>query len=81
MTFTELLNKAEKNMNCAYTAMLDMMDIIEEQTGSWPNWDDEAPAWVLRNFGYGYLDQPVTEFQLHEFLDADSLEEADRWGD
>ena len=80
MTYRELLERAERNgMNMADVAVGRMMDIVEEQTGSWPNWDDEAPVWVLRNFGYGYLDQPVTDFQLHGFLTADDLEEADYW--
>ena len=81
MTYSELLEKAEQNMNMADVALGRMMAIVEEQTGIFPSWNDEAPDWILRNFGYGYLDKPVTEYQLHGFLSADSLEEADYWNE
>ena len=52
MTYIELLDKAEADgMNLAEIALCRMMDIVEEETGSWPNWEDEAPQWVLDNFG------------------------------
>ena len=51
MTFRELLERVEQTNNCADIALADMMDIIEEQTGVWPEWTDEAPEWVLKNFG------------------------------
>ena len=54
VSFAELLEWAEKNTNVspADVALGRMMDIIEEQTGKWPNWDDEAPDWVLEYFGW-----------------------------
>ena len=52
MTYNEVLKKAlALGMNCADVALGSMMDIVEEQTGEWPSWDDEAPAWILDNFG------------------------------
>ncbi len=53
MTYSKLLSKAENDgMNCAETALGRMMDIVEEETGKWPNWNDEVPEWILKNFGY-----------------------------
>ena len=79
MTYTELLEKALKTMNRADVALGRMMDIVEEQTGRFPAWSDEVPAWILENFGYGYLDRPVSDYQLHGFLTAEALEEAETW--
>lgn len=50
MTFTQLLKKAKAlGMNLAETAIGRMMDIIEEETGRFPDWDDKAPEWVIKN--------------------------------
>ena len=50
MTFEQLLKKAESlGMNCAETAIGRMMDIIEEETGKFPEWTDKAPEWVISN--------------------------------
>ena len=53
MTYTQILEHCEQNtnINLADVALMQMMDIIEEETGSWPNWEDEAPQWILNNFG------------------------------
>ncbi len=53
MTYSKLLAKAEQDgCNCAEIALGRMMDIVEEQTGRWPNWNEEVPGWILNNFGY-----------------------------
>jgi len=53
MTYKEILKKAERNgMNLAEVALGRMMDIVEEETGEWPKWNDEAPEWVHKNFGF-----------------------------
>ena len=50
MTFQQLLEQLEsRGCNLADVALGRMMDIIEEETGRWPNWDDEAPQWVIDN--------------------------------
>ena len=51
MTYRDVLRIASKNNNCAEIALGQMMDIVEEQTGVFPDWSDKAPAWVLNNFG------------------------------
>ena len=51
MTYQELLESVEDQMSCAEVALGRMMDIVEEQTGSFPSWDDKAPEWILKNFG------------------------------
>ena len=49
-TFSELEDIMRKaGCNNADYALGDMMDIVEEETGSWPNWDDIAPEWVVKN--------------------------------
>ena len=49
-TFSELVNIMEKNgANLAEVAIGRMMDIIEEETGDFPNWTDIAPEWVVNN--------------------------------
>lgn len=49
-TFSELATIMKNHgANLADVAIGRMMDIIEEETGSWPNWSDEAPEWVVRN--------------------------------
>lgn len=49
-TYDELVNlMKKKGCNLAEYAIADMMDMIEEETGTWPNWDEEAPEWVVKN--------------------------------
>lgn len=49
-TYEQLLNHMERmGNNLADVALGRMMDIVEEQTGTWPNWSDIAPDWVVRN--------------------------------
>lgn len=49
-TFSELVEIAEsRGANLAEVAIGRMMDIIEKETGTWPNWSDEAPEWVVSN--------------------------------
>ena len=48
-TFSQLEAIArERGANLADVAIGRMMDIIEEETGRWPNWSDVAPEWVVR---------------------------------
>lgn len=50
MTFSELVKHMEaKGNNLAEVAIGRMMVIIEEETGIFPEWDDEAPEWVENN--------------------------------
>ena len=53
MTYRELVEWAEVNTNITNPefTLATMMDIVEEETGKWPNWSDEAPEWILREFG------------------------------
>lgn len=49
-TYQQLLECLEqKGVNLAEIAIGRMMDIVEEQTGVYPNWNDEAPEWVVNN--------------------------------
>lgn len=49
-TFEELVDVMERaGANNAEFAIGKMMDTIEAETGSWPNWEDAAPDWVVRN--------------------------------
>jgi hypothetical protein len=49
MTYSELLSRAEANgANCADIALGRMMDIVEEESGVFPSWDDEAPEWIVK---------------------------------
>lgn len=49
-TYRELEKVMYRNgNNLADVALGRMMDIVEEQTGSWPNWSDIAPEWVVKN--------------------------------
>lgn len=54
MTYSQLLDWAfeNTNMNLADVALGSMMDIVEEQTGKYPSWNDQVPEWILQNFGY-----------------------------
>lgn len=48
-TFDELVKIMKlKGCNLAEIAIGRMMDIIEEQTGEWPDWSDIAPDWVVK---------------------------------
>ena len=50
MTYNELLEKMENlGYNCAECALGRMMDIVEEETGEFPEWDDKAPDWIIKN--------------------------------
>lgn len=50
MKFGQLLSELETKQGCnlAEVAIGRMMDMIEERTGKWPSWNDEAPEWVLK---------------------------------
>ena len=49
-TFSKLVDIMEASgCNLADLAIGRMMDIIEEQTGKFPNWEDIAPNWVVKN--------------------------------
>ena len=52
MTYTQIAEVLEKRgTNVGYLAVGRMMDYIEKQTGKWPDWDDEAPEWVIQATG------------------------------
>lgn len=49
-TYSELVDIMEaRGANLADVAIGRMMVIIEEETGDFPSWDDEAPEWVVKN--------------------------------
>ena len=49
-TYSELLDIMErKGCNLAEVAIGSMMDIVETETGNWPDWSDIAPDWVVKN--------------------------------
>lgn len=49
-TYRELLEiMNRRGCNQADVAIGRMMDIVEEETGCWPGWDDKAPEWVVKN--------------------------------
>ena len=46
MTFQELVELMyDRGCNLADVAIGRMMDMIEEETGIWPDWDEIAPDW------------------------------------
>lgn len=48
-TYSELENKMRKNgNNLADVAIRRMMDIVEEKTGNFPNWNDTVPEWIVK---------------------------------
>ena len=48
-TYGELCDMAyDVGNNCAAVAIGRMMDMVEEDTGEFPSWDDEAPEWVVK---------------------------------
>lgn len=52
VTYNEILNKAyARGDNCAEVALGRMMDEVELDTGRFPDWNDEAPEWVLEVAG------------------------------
>jgi hypothetical protein len=49
-TYEKLVEIMErKGCNLAEIAIGTMMDMVEEETGRFPNWDDIAPEWVVKN--------------------------------
>lgn len=49
-TYEELMDIMEQNgNNLAEVAICRMMDIVEEETGIWPNYTDIAPEWIVKN--------------------------------
>ena len=49
-TFSQLEEMMfEKGNNLADVAIGRMMTMIEEETGQFPSWNDNAPAWVVKN--------------------------------
>lgn len=50
MTYSELETRMRKNgCNLADVAIGRMMEMVEEETGLYPNWGDVAPDWVVKN--------------------------------
>lgn len=53
MTYGKLVEMMEDHgNNLAEVAIGRMMTIIEEQTGHFPNWDEEAADWVKNQCGF-----------------------------
>lgn len=49
-TFGKLVEVMKSNgNNLAEVAIGRMMNIIEEETGRFPDWSDNAPEWVVKN--------------------------------
>lgn len=52
LTFRELVRTMEaRGENLADYFVGRMMTIIEEETGTFPDWSDKAPDWVVENCG------------------------------
>lgn len=52
MTYAKLVRTMENSgNNLAEVAIGRMMVIVEEETGRFPEWNEEAPAWVHRQCG------------------------------
>ena len=50
VTFKQLVKRMQnKGNNLAETAVGRMMDIVYEDTGTYPEWTDKAPEWVVKN--------------------------------
>ena len=50
MTYRQLVEHMERmGNNLADVAIGRMMDIVFEETGNYPNWDDKAPEWIVKN--------------------------------
>ena len=50
LTYSDLVEIMESHgANLAEVAIGRMMDIVGEETGTWPNWSDIALEWVVRN--------------------------------
>jgi hypothetical protein len=53
MTYGKLVEMMEDHgNNLAEVAIGRMMTIIEEQTGHFPDWDEEAADWVKNQCGF-----------------------------
>ncbi len=49
-TYRQLVDRMERNgNNLADVAVGRMMEMVEEETGIFPNWSDVAPEWVVKN--------------------------------
>lgn len=50
MTYAQLADRMVRNgNNLAEVAINRMMVMVEEDTGIFPDWDDIAPDWVIKN--------------------------------
>lgn len=50
MTYEQLIELMEsRGCNLAEVAIGRMMDIVEEETGRFPDFDETAPEWVINN--------------------------------
>ena len=48
-TYNELVDMMfEAGCNLADLAIGNMMDIVEEETGKFPNWDDVVEDWIVK---------------------------------
>ncbi len=48
-TYRKLVEHMEKmGCNLADVAVCRMMEIVEEQNGDFPSWNDTAPEWVVK---------------------------------
>ena len=53
MKWQEIAEALEASgVNLGWLALGRMMDQAEEDSGRWPDWEDQAPAWVLRALGW-----------------------------
>ena len=49
-TYSELLDITETRGDIlADVAIGRMMDMVEDETGEFPDWEDIAPSWIVRN--------------------------------
>lgn len=54
-TYYELVIQMEKQgMNRPMDYIGEIMDLIEAKTGTWPDWDDIAPDWVVNDCLRGF---------------------------
>lgn len=48
MTYAEIAGSLyEKGYTMADAATERMMDLVQDETGIWPDWDEPAPTWVI----------------------------------
>lgn len=53
-TWQQLLDELfSRGANLADVAIGSMMDSVGEDTGRWPDWNDEAPEWAVSAALYG----------------------------